>query len=77
MKKGLKQRVLEAWALSMTKGRNTTRDEPIAITKFTIARGKDYKKTMKKYKEKGQEGLRDRRGRQLKKMKIRLINFQK
>lgn len=65
----------------MTKGRKTTLEERIEIVEFTIARGKDYKTTMekfevsytqlyqwvKKYEEKGQEGLRDRRGKNVEK----------
>jgi transposase len=60
----------------MNKGRKTTFEERIEITEFTIARNKDYKEAMEKYKvsyqqayswvkayeKQGHEGLVDRRG---------------
>ena len=60
----------------MTKGRNTTQEERAEIVAFCIEHGKDYGLTIetynvsyqqiyswvKKYEEKGVEGLTDRRG---------------
>lgn len=61
---------------TMTKGRKTTYEERVEIVEFCIAQGKNYELTIekykvsyqqiylwvKKYKEKGIEGLKDRRG---------------
>jgi transposase len=60
----------------MTKGRATTLDERIEIVSFCLARGKDYSLTtekynvsyqqiynwVRKYEERGVDGLIDRRG---------------
>ena len=60
----------------MTKGRNTTYEERVEIVSYCIANGNDYSSTIekygvsyqqiyawvRKYNEKGPEGLQDKRG---------------
>ena len=62
--------------ITMNKGRKTTKEERIEIVAFCIENGKDYRLTiekygvsyqqiyswMRKYEEKGVDGLNDRRG---------------
>lgn len=74
--KGIRERRSAKGEIYMTKGRKTTQEERAAIVAFCIEHGKDYGLTVetygvsyqqiyswiKKYEEKGVEGLTDRRG---------------
>ena len=74
--KELKERNSAKGEIYMTKGRKTTQEERVTILAFCIEHGKDYGLTVetykvsyqqiyswvKKYEEKGVEGLTDRRG---------------
>ena len=74
--KELKERNSAKGEIYMTKGRKTTQEERVTIVAFCIEHGKDYGLTVetykvsyqqiyswvKKYEEKGVEGLTDRRG---------------
>ena len=74
--KDLKERTSSERRITMNKGRKTTREERIEIVAFYIENGKDYRLTIekygvsyqqiyswiRKYEEKGVEGLNDRRG---------------
>ena len=74
--KDLKERTSSERRITMNKGRKTTREERIEIVAFCIENGNDYRLTiekygvsyqqiyswMRKYEEKGVDGLNDRRG---------------
>ncbi len=74
--KEFKERSSAKGEIYMTKGRKTTQEERVEIVAFCIEHGKDYGLTVetykvsyqqiyawvKKYEEKGVEGLTDRRG---------------
>ena len=74
--KEFKERTRSERRITMNKGRKTTKEERIEIVSFCIENGKNYGLTMekygvsyqqiyswiRKYKEKGVEGLNDRRG---------------
>ena len=74
--KDLKERTRSERRITMNKGRKTTKEERIEIVAFCIENGKNYGLTMekygvsyqqiyswiRKYEEKGVEGLNDRRG---------------
>ena len=74
--KEFKERSHAEGEIYMTKGRKTTQEERVEIVAFCIEHGKDYGLTVetykvsyqqiyawvKKYKEKGVNGLTDRRG---------------
>lgn len=74
--KEFKERSSSKGEIYMTKGRKTTREERVEIVAYCIEHGKDYGLTVetykvsyqqiyawvKKYEEKGVEGLIDRRG---------------
>lgn len=74
--KDIKERTASTGEIYMTKGRKTTKEERVEIVAFCIAHGKDYGLTIqtyqvsyqqiyswvRKYEEKGVEGLTDRRG---------------
>ena len=74
--KDFKERTRSERGITMKKGRKTTREESIEIVTFCIENGKDYGLTMekygvsyqqiylwvRKYEEKGIDGLIDRRG---------------
>ena len=74
--KGFKERTASTGEIYMTKGRKTTKEERAEIVAFCMEHGKDYGLTVqtyqvsyqqvyswvKKYEQKGAEGLVDRRG---------------
>ena len=74
--KDLKERTSSERRITMNKGRKTTREERIEIVVFCIENDKDYRLTIekygvsyqqiyswiRKYEEKGVDGLNDRRG---------------
>lgn len=74
--KEFKEHSASTGGIYMTKGRKTTKEERAEIVAFCIERGKDYELTVqthqvsyqqiyswvKKYEQKGAEGLVDRRG---------------
>ena len=74
--KDLKERTSSERRITMNKGRKTTREERIEIVAFCIENGNDYRLTIekygvsyqqiyswiRKYEEKGVDGLNDRRG---------------